>query len=235
MSDLNGPDVTLSDLFSPTLQKKMGMGGGPFLPFTPTSAGAGFNLFSPHFSPHLNFLLNTPAVKESLQFAFPIPSGSQYYHASQSPKSPDTSVKEAPKSLSPSVPHTSTTSNDEYEYDSDCSMTDSAYAEEKEDELSRAILRQKMEAEHKPARGRQRKTQLLKMTPAERELEREILMEKSRQSARDCRKRKKLSIENLRAIVAEHEKRAAQDKDTIHNLRVQLQQMKKLVAAKAKA
>lgn len=51
----------------------------------------------------------------------------------------------------------------------------------------------------KPVRGRQRQ---LQMTEADRERERALLLEKSRQSARDCRKRKKMNIDHLKQQVA---------------------------------
>lgn len=54
-------------------------------------------------------------------------------------------------------------------------------------------------ADHKPARGRRRKHQLMAMTDEQIEAETEVRMEKNRQSARDCRVRKKQHIASLRA------------------------------------
>jgi hypothetical protein len=282
--DVNAPEVAmLADLFSPTLRKNMGYPAAGqhsstgILPFTPTTpATAGFNLFSPHFSPQLNFLLNTPAVKESLQFAFPVPSNTTKPTTTTTthPKTTTTTTtttSAAPTISSPplTVPqvtspasemhHTGYGSESEYLDDDDSMMGDDASSitsacqfsrtgsdssttsnmsitscfskhsinssntyvplTNAADEAERVRLRKKMEREHKPARGRQRKSQLEQMTPEERELEREILMEKSRQSARDCRKRKKCSIEKLRETVQEHAVQHAHDTEIIAQLR----------------
>lgn len=80
-------------------------------------------------------------------------------------------------------------------------------------------LRKYMEKAHKPARGRQRRHQLAAMTAEERQVEREILMEKNRQSARDCRLRKKSHVASLKATIQEQEDVLAQDKLMIAQLK----------------
>lgn len=271
--DINAPEVAmLTDLFSPTLRKNFpgagataataaagGNNAPAFLPFTPTTpATAGFNLFSPHFSPQLNFLLNTPAVKESLQFAFPAPpvptahggghaltmkntggtvsdvaATKPYTHIPTTMLMSNHPSMTVPQVTSPSTMHAGYES--EYSDEVDSLMGDTAIAtavnnenitpgneersSRKGEEAERVRLRKKMEMEHKPARGRQRKSQLLQMSVEERELEREILMEKSRKSARDCRKRKKCNVEKLKETVQQYTAQQALDKDTIAQLR----------------
>jgi hypothetical protein len=82
-----------------------------------------------------------------------------------------------------------------------------------ENSHDRDLLRQRMAALHKPARGRQRAKQLNEMTEEEREVERELIMEKNRLAARDCRVRKKSFIHTLedkiKAQDALHEKQQA--------------------------
>ena len=84
---------------------------------------------------------------------------------------------------------------------------------------NRESLRKKMEAEHRLARGRQRPHQLAKMTKEERDLEREMIKEKNRQSARDCRVRKKCNIQVMRVKIAEQEIIQATSNATISFLR----------------
>jgi hypothetical protein len=71
-----------------------------------------------------------------------------------------------------------------------------------------------MAAVHKPARGRQRAKQLNEMTEEEREVERELIMEKNRLAARDCRVRKKSFIHTLQDKIKSqdvlHEEQEAQ-------------------------
>jgi hypothetical protein len=78
----------------------------------------------------------------------------------------------------------------------------------------RELLRQRMAAVHKPARGRQRAKQLNEMTEEEREVERELIMEKNRLAARDCRVRKKSFIHTLQDKIKSqdvlHEEQEAQ-------------------------
>jgi hypothetical protein len=253
-----GPPQSLGDLFSPTLQKKMAQ---PLsLPFTPMTAStpACFNLFSPHFSPQLNFLLNTPAVRDSMQFSFPTPAPvcnvtKPTVMTSATPKKSAhyATTTAAVVSTSPPaamVPNMTTSSSpvsednhaDEYvDYDSDYS----SYSETSMGQSmgTRELKKSKMETQHKPARGRQRRAQLMNMTEEEREIEREILMEKSRQSARDCRKRKKNSIEQLRQQLGDFQQQHDSDMSVMTMLRKEnafllseLQDLRKLVAGEQK-
>lgn len=124
-----------------------------------------------------------------------------------------TLAKPKPVSTSPAatVPNSDGGSDEYLEYDSDFSSFSESTSTSDNSLQHREVKKMKMEAEHKPARGRQRKQQLMKMTEEEREIEREILMEKSRQSARDCRKRKKSNIDNLKAQLEHYERQHAED------------------------
>lgn len=60
-------------------------------------------------------------------------------------------------------------------------------------------------ATHKPARGRRRARQLASMSDTEKEMEKQMRLLKNRQSAKDCRRRKKSFIEGLQERIAELE------------------------------
>lgn len=69
------------------------------------------------------------------------------------------------------------------------------------------------------ARGRRRQKQLSKMTTAERKVESINKREKARQSARDCRKRKKLYIHRLEQHVAKMKHREQAQQNEIGRLK----------------
>lgn len=93
----------------------------------------------------------------------------------------------------------------------------------------------------KPARGRKRQHQLAAMTPEQRELEDEIRMERNRQSARDCRVRKKSYIQTLQAEIAQYATQFAAQADAMEKLRkenervnAQLARLRKMVEERAR-
>lgn len=102
-------------------------------------------------------------------------------------------------------------------------------------------LRDRLANHHTPARGRKRKQQLESMTEEERVLEAEIRAERNRQSARDCRVRKKSYIRTLQAQVELHKGQLAVQADAMAQLKkenervtAQLNRLRKLVEERAR-
>lgn len=92
-----------------------------------------------------------------------------------------------------------------------------------------------------PARGRKRRQQLEAMTEEERALEAEIRAERNRQSARDCRVRKKSYIRTLQTEVERQKAQLAGQADAMAQLRkenervtAQLNRLRKLVEERAR-
>ncbi len=84
----------------------------------------------------------------------------------------------------------------------------------------------KLKPGHKPARGRRRRKQLMMMSADEIEAENEQRLEKNRQSARDCRLRKKSYIHTLEDKIQDIEDFSTDQKSVITQLRCDLQQLR---------
>jgi len=80
-------------------------------------------------------------------------------------------------------------------------------------------------AGHKIARGRGRKKQLDLMTEEQKSVEREIRMEKMRLAARECRARKKLSVQGLEQRLAEYRQQDEKNRDQIADLQGMVRQL----------
>lgn len=80
----------------------------------------------------------------------------------------------------------------------------------------------KLKPGHKPARGRRRRKQLATMSAMEIEAEKDARLEKNRQSARDCRLRKKSFIQGLEKKLRVAEVKEKEYVATIKRLREQL-------------
>lgn len=81
--------------------------------------------------------------------------------------------------------------------------------------------------DHMPARGRRRKIQLQSMTPEQIKAEAAARMEKNRQSARECRRRKKNYIQQLDGQLKTLQAKDRKQMKTIATLQSQLEEMQK--------
>jgi Spy/CpxP family protein refolding chaperone len=87
---------------------------------------------------------------------------------------------------------------------------------------------------HKIARGRGRRKQLERMNEAEKAAEKEAQRHKLRVSARDCRKRKKAVIQELRAKLQEFVQKYKRDSATIEGLHDEMRVLRETLAAARK-
>lgn len=78
---------------------------------------------------------------------------------------------------------------------------------------------------HKIARGRGRRKQLEKMSPAEKQAEKEARMEKMRISARECRLRKKHNIATLEGKLEAYEVKDKRSRNMIARLKDEVQRL----------
>jgi len=83
--------------------------------------------------------------------------------------------------------------------------------------------------DHKPARGRGRQIQLAKMTPEQKKAEAKARLEKNRQAARGFRARRKNHVFDLEQQIAAFEQRDQEQVAAIAELKLQIQQMQKVI------